>query len=213
MFELKTYNEKVDEFISKLCYDLGYMNIKFIVSALDYVISDNVHCNGCFEDYKEPFHLSIAVGKPVSEWFPILVHESCHFDQWRGDCGVWNAARKDGYIEEDIFKWIAGEPMEEPDAHYGRLISLMRDVELDCEQRTAKKIIERRLPIDVKNYIRGANAYVLFYTFMAVDRKWYKIGKAPYRNPNILSLMSEEFDMNYNKLSMELIDLFRQACV
>jgi hypothetical protein len=59
-------------------------------------------------------------------------------------------------------------------------------------------------------YIRKSNAYVLFYNYMKISRKWSNPDNAPYRNKNIIEAMSDKFDMDYENLSEELIELFKK---
>ncbi len=45
-------------------------------------------------------------------------------------------------------------------------------MEFDCEKRTVAKIKKYNLPIDIKDYIQKANAYVWFYTAVLNKRQW-----------------------------------------
>jgi hypothetical protein len=66
------------------------------------------------------------------------------------------------------------------------------------------------LPVDTALYTKKANAYVLFYNYMKISRKWSNPDNVPYRNKNILEAMSDKFDMDYENLSEELIELFKK---
>ena len=67
-----------------------------------------------------------------------------------------------------------------------------------------------KLPIDVNEYIRKANAYVLFYNYLKKTRKWSEPTNSPYINKNIVEAMSDKFDMDYEKLSPELFELYKR---
>jgi hypothetical protein len=45
---------------------------------------------------------------------------------------------------------------------------------------------------------------------MKISRKWSNPDNAPYRNKNIVEAMSDKFDMDYENLSEELIELFKK---
>ena len=63
-------------------------------------------------------------------------------------------------------------------------------LEWDCEKRVLEEIRHWGLPISIREYTRKALAYVIFYEYVKKHRKWYKIGHEPYRNENVLKLMS-----------------------
>jgi hypothetical protein len=42
-------------------------------------------------------------------------------------------------------------------------------------------------------------------------KKWYKIGKEPYRNERILSLMPDNLDEKYSTISKELMQLYMEC--
>ena len=64
-----------------------------------------------------------------------------------------------------------------------------RNLEHDCERRTLAMIKDYDLPIDGEKYARMAASYVMFYEYVKKHRKWYKIGKEPYRNEKLLKVM------------------------
>jgi hypothetical protein len=43
---------------------------------------------------------------------------------------------------------------------------------------------------------------------MKESRKWSKPGRAPYSVPEIIDMMSDKFDMNYDELTPELRKVF-----
>ena len=117
------------------------------------------------------------------------------------DVRVWKQAEKSLGI---VWEWLDGENHRNITKH----ISVARDLELDNEKRSVKLIKKFKLPIDVKLYIKKANAYVLFYNYMLITRRWCKPNNSPSRNPILLAECSDKFDMRYDKLSDDILDAF-----
>lgn len=145
----------------------------------------------------------IAVALKDPRWLETLVHESCHFDQMIENADVYLDCDKPRY---SIWDWINGKELSEK--YVKRIVRLSLECELDCEKRSVNKIKRFKLPIDTDEYTQKANAYVLFYNYIGLTRRWFDEGKEPTRNPEIIELMSNRFDMDYKKLDPELIDLF-----
>jgi hypothetical protein len=149
--------------------------------------------NGYFID-KEKRELGVATGKPMTLWLPILVHESSHMDQGIEGTQVWKERLVPGTAVEAvdmIFRWIAGD-IQIPPVEISDYIRRTRNLELDCERRTVQKINKFDLPIEIEQYIQGANSYLFFYTAMKVTRMWYRPGQEPYNLPEIWSLAPKE---------------------
>lgn len=211
---LKVYDKVIDELLRMIQSQLNFADVLFRVSLVDYVQFGGTKCNGYFNDLTEGFNgptLAISVGKPVEKWLPTLLHEFCHFKQWYYEDPLWMNLRKNNIQEEDLlFDWINGK--EFPDGFITELMPRVRDMELDCEKRVIELVNKRpTLPINPAEYTKNANAYINFYTYMAMKRKWYVIGKEPYNNPEIIKLMSDKFDMDYDNLSPDLIALYDEC--
>jgi hypothetical protein len=72
-----------------------------------------------------------------------------------------------------------------------KVIDIMRDTEWDCELRAVARIHEYDLPIDAQEYSQKANAYILFYNWVALTRQWYPKGFAPYQIPELYRAMPD----------------------
>jgi hypothetical protein len=59
------------------------------------------------------------------------------------------------------------------------------------------------------HYVKKANAYVQFYNWMLVTRKWSKPNNSPYKNKNLVAAMSNKFNMKYDSLSPKLEKIFK----
>lgn len=211
--KLKTYIDSIDELLRSICSQLDDAGVDFKISLVDYVKFNGTKCNGFFNDIQSGYGrptLAISVGKSIEKWLPILVHEFCHFKQWSRQDPLWMDLRKNNVQDEDfLFDWINGK--EFSNEYISDLVPKVRNMELDCERRVIELLRKRQLPIDIIQYTKNANAYVNFYTYMGMKRKWYIIGKEPYNDPKIIELMSDKFDMDYDNLSPELISLYDEC--
>lgn len=155
--------------------------------------------------------LGCAIGRPEDEWLGILVHESCHMDQWLEGVQVWKDIYPKGKDLDDMFdKWIDGK--QYPIAVIVDFLKKIQLVELDCEKRTVNKIIEYNLPIDIKQYIKNANSYIYFYRAILGIQKWCDI--PPYAVKEITDLMPDYFlvDEAYFQTNEGLIELYKHGC-
>jgi hypothetical protein len=174
--------------------------VKVDIRNVSYLkMSGNIKCSGYFD--AEAKILVCAKNSP--NWLEVLIHEFCHYLQWKENCPAW----VNGIESIDpIDRWIGGEEIENIEYHLG----MARDLELDNEKRSVDMIIKWGLDseIDVNTYTKKANAYVLFYNWLGKTRKWSKPGNAPYKNEKILNTMSEKFDMNYDTLDSNIERIF-----
>ena len=92
-----------------------------------------------------------------------------------------------------------------------KYIRELRNCELDCEKRAVKLMKEYNLPIDIKKYIKQANAYVYFYNTMIDTRKWYK--KSPCIVKEILDIMPTKFERSYKSLPNKYLRLVKKYCI
>lgn len=143
-------------------------------------------CDGYFCTLPKP-EIVVAGQSPI--WFPVLIHESCHMDQWIEVPEFWETGTEamellDGYFSNQI--------KMTPEGLVKTIISVVT-LERDCEERTAKKIIDNNLPIDVKFYNKKANAY-LFWLAAVIG---YDILQNPVGHEEFLNLMPDELlDIN-----------------
>ena len=192
---------KVKVFIEDLKIYTKENNIKLILSPEKGVqfSEGGILCNGYFDDITST--LACALGKDVSQWLVILLHESCHMDQWVEKVPEWT----ENVGMDNIEKWLNGDDsvnMKNIDNEIRTSII----VEVDCEKRTVEKIKKYGLDsiINIDEYIKKSNAYVLFYLWMRKNRKWYTIGKEPYNIPDVVSVMPKTFDIDYTILDSNI---------
>jgi len=130
--------------------------------------TDNVSCDGWFNEGEKK--LFVAAKNPMKNFFPVFVHEFCHFKQWitkeKSYMNVIEHPRLDG----DMWDWLEGE--EIPMDRVRKSVEAYREMELNCEKMVVDYIDEFNLSINKEFYIRTANVYVLSYGLLLETRKW-----------------------------------------
>lgn len=202
-----------DEFIELLKKDCDTHGVKYLfpnTPKVSYLGSEHMQVSGYFDDCHE-LVLACAVGKPVSEWIEIAVHESCHMDQWSDNDELWSNIRKDGIdCDKGMDDWLSGKEFSVEE--YTHFVRTMQLVEIDCEKRSVKKIKDLELTINTENYIKKANSYLFFYTVMLHTKKWCE--KPPYSVPEIINAMPGYFlpTEEYLNVSDDVLKLYEQNC-
>ena len=197
------------KFVQQQCYEKG---IWFFLCKGDHVNLGSTKCNGFFDARLAT--LAVACGKDPAIWHQTLVHEYGHMTQWAEQCSVWNLSQINNMADSELLidLWLAHEielNQEQLDKHIFRA----RAIEVDCENRTLKLIEEHNLPINKNDYAKRANAYMYFWTAMKKLRKWYRIGKEPYIQKNILELMPTVMKTNeeYDNIPDDIFELMKDC--
>ena len=205
----KLPNKKLLTYVEKRIKRIEDLGFKVTLVDVPRILEDGRHYGGWFsEDLKE---LKVAVGQKWEKWFPIFVHETCHFDQWLEKCLEWkivqNVYRKQS-AHEVFFNWL--QKKKYSDDVVFRAIEAVRTNELDCERRVAKELINNNLNalIDVSIINKQANAYIYFYNVMYFTRKWYHKDFRPYKVKKLWNMMPDHFNNDYTQLP---IDYYRQC--
>lgn len=160
---------------------------------------ETCECNGYFD--AEDKLMVVAIDKPKNEWLPILIHESCHLDQFIDNNYLWQKWSV-GYTM--FFDWLGGG-VELDNKTLKLCAQDIIDCEKDCEMRTIKKIKKYNLDINVRDYIRGANIYLYSFKYMMLSKKW-KDGI--YLNKELISHSPSTFQKSYMIIPNELNKLF-----
>jgi hypothetical protein len=178
-----------------------------------HVMMDGTRCNGYFCSEKP--ELVVACYKDFNEWLPILVHESCHRDQYTEKAAIWSTLILIDGVKEDplnlLWDWLAGKIELKP-RQVTAVTRAVMYLELDCEIRSAKKIDEFYLPINTKEYIQKANAYAYMYLTLQYTRLWYPKGKAPFYLADVWTKMPTDFDRDYDRIPSKIKNLILQKC-
>ena len=194
-------NKNVQLFFDYTKKQIEILGVKVVISKKKYISFIDSKCAGYFspgDGKNEPPTLAVATGRGAKEWLPVFVHESCHLDQWMENSKIWKK-----YAELDILdEWVYGKKFDKNILNKSTKNSI--NLEVDCEKRTVKKIIEWNLPIDIDEYIQRSNAYVMFYNYVKKVRKWSDPDKTPFRNKRIFKHMPKTWLDNYHYLSPEI---------
>lgn len=193
-------NTKVKHFIDFVKEECRNEGVKCILKNVSYLkLSPSIRASGYFDE-AEPA-LVCSMNRPDA--IEILVHEYGHLTQWREQIPLWKAIETSMPILDD---WLEGKDVPNIRKH----IAKCRDLELDNEKRAVRLIKKFDLPIDIENYVRKANAYVHFYNYMMLSRRWCTPQNSPYKNKAIIKIMSPKFNMKYDKLPKYIEDKFRE---
>ena len=199
------------------------LTIKIVRELLDYRFSVLLYneeqladaCGGwCWIDGDEK---EFAVAMDHSMGFEILIHEYCHFLQWKTDRKLWDKSMS---TYDTLFDWISFPSLtyspfikdfkttpEELDQSLHDILAL----EHDCEKRVLKLV--KNCPIedfDTDKYIRAANAYLWSYH---INRELRMRPKNPVYSERVLEHMPNTFDPNLSFYldRNNLTDAIRQA--
>ncbi len=156
--------------------------INFRLEYTDQVDQENIPCSGYFDEQT----LAVATKKEkMQDWLDILVHESCHLDQFLAGPKVWMSDENTLFIVEG---WIHGKNIQKKKLESGFKNTIA--LELDCEKRTVAKMQKYGIRFNKKQYIQKANAYLFSYTYAFVNKAWYP---KPYEEVKIYKNMPTKF--------------------
>ena len=119
--------------------------------------------------------LVVGIDKPESQWMEVLLHEFCHYKQWKKQTPLWKAYQE------------AYKNHKDGDPESFSMIESAVNMEAECEKSTIKLARKLEYFLDEERYIKKVNAYLLFYQIYHKEKKWYK--QAPFEQKNILKLM------------------------
>ena len=210
---LRTFNKRIDKFLTHALNRLDGAKVNVVISTTKYVLYpiDNMKCNGYFyeNDDGDGLTFAIAIGKPLKKWFPVFVHEFCHFMQHVEHIPYWDMLEDN----DELWEWVSGKD-ELSIRKLNRLINNARNIEHDCELRVLEQIELYKLPIDAERYSQTSASYIIFYDYLKKHRKWYKMGKEPYRNEELLALMPKKLSPVKSKklkLTPEMEILYKEC--
>lgn len=197
-------DRSVSDFINFVKLECEKNGVEFQSHSGKYVeLSEDIKCGGYFDDGSSGDSPVLAFAGGHSDFLELLAHEYSHMTQWLDGIDLW---KKAGHSLEIMHSWLGGEDVEDIENH----INVARDLELDNEMRTVGIIRKWNLPIDVGVYTKKSNAYVHFYNYLKVTRRWSEPENSPYTNNEILNEMSTNFDMDYETLSPRLLEIFKK---
>ena len=144
---------------------------------------------------KNPKMLINCLGRETSYWFPIFIHEYCHFLQWKEDKVKWKTYDQHctlffDYIEGKI-DYISDETVEK-----------VQELEMDCDKRAMKLIDELQLEVNLDEYIQYANIYYISHGLM----KKYKEFFFPYAPEVLIGMPKTLVDIDKSRIYARIIE-------
>ena len=194
------------EFITDLYTFAAQKSVHIRAVPNDHVRTGNFRCAGYFGDYPYPV-LAWATGMPKDVWLSVLVHESCHMDQWAESADVWIAGYgKNGKdLTDPFWDWLRGKrisPKKRMEA-----MRIAREIEIDCERRSIEKINKYNLNIDCVVYAQKANVYLYSYAYMLESRKWVT---GLYNNERLWKSAPKKLVTDYDNIPENMLAEFRK---
>lgn len=200
-------NKNVKKYIQDLKKKCKDNNVLLKLVKKYSIVEDGVEIGGSFGfDDNDKCILTCAINRP--DYLSILVHESCHLDQFLED-GVLPDRKtiwKKGDSCYQVFSWLEGKNYK----HINYYINNVQDLEEDCERRAVEKIKKYNLPIDIDTYIKKANSYIWFYKHLQKTRRWPDRFSSPYTIPEVWKNMPTRFQKSYRKIPKRYKKLFNQ---
>jgi hypothetical protein len=185
----------IDVFMEDLRYACKKNGISLrLTKGAQVEFQPGVRCSGYFDGANK--QLVVATGN--DQWLATLVHEFCHLEQFLQGSEFWKKADNFGFVTFD--KWLSGKNVKGVLKSINSLITL----ELDCEKRALKKIIEYDLPVNTVTYIQRANAYILYYRYV------YETGRWSNKSIGLIDEMPTRFMSNsyYKRLTDKMRKIF-----
>jgi hypothetical protein len=187
--------------------------IKVVRELLSYGFSVHLHQKEHIDGYGGWFGTDegqeeFVVAMKHHMGFEILIHEYCHFLQWKTDRKLWDKSTETYDI---LFDWISNKDSVFSDEQLDRSLHDILEIEHDCEKRVLKII--KNCPIeefDADKYMRAVNAYLWSYH---LNRELRLRPKRPIYSERVLDHMPNVFnsDLSFYLDRSNLTDSIRQA--
>ena len=175
------------EFIGHAVLECTKKGVKVLFDHKEFVLADQTKCSGFFDEDKKELH--VATRKPQKDFFPVFVHEFCHFQQWSDREPLYMLISAGNSIDKDMWDWLNGKDISIDKVE--KSIRAYQKMEMDCEKRVVRQIEKFGLSIEINNYIQMANIYVLFYSLLLETRKLYKT--PPNQIPSLVKTVPTTF--------------------
>tara|TARA_R110000824_G_scaffold238429_2_gene427225 strand:- start:8655 stop:9359 length:705 start_codon:yes stop_codon:yes gene_type:complete len=172
-------------------------------------------CGGyfCDDDGEGNPLLTVACGNDM--WPQTLLHEWNHAQQFFDKAEVWtDGLLPSGDYGSDLIELWYGGYVELTEEQLTRYYEPILAVELDCEKRSVRMIVDLDLPFHTEEYAKAANAYLLGHSELRRRRSWFVPGKAPYAFQSILDEMPTDFvtaSYSFEPLPIHLQHLYDQS--
>lgn len=179
-------NSKFIEIFDMISRELAEYGGKIIVQKTKYAYYRNKKTSESYfiypgiHDCKNPI---IVIGTRLNSkiFISTLIHEYCHFLQWKNQITVWKKYEKNK--------------------------SLKLELEKDCEKKTVKLIKKLKLEneLNLKDYIQNANTILWFYK---IEKLIFDLNILNIRNSKIIDMMPDDYIMDidsYSRISKDVL--------
>jgi hypothetical protein len=120
--------------------------------------------------------------------FEILIHEYCHFLQWKYARKFWDDSSE---YYDTLFDWVEDKNLEVSEENLNKSLHTILEIEHDCENRVLKLVKNNPIQdFDTDKYIRAVNAYLWSYH---INKELRQRPKNPIYSPRVLEHMPNTF--------------------
>lgn len=182
------------------CKEYG---VKLVLYDMKFIENDGDKFGGWFDADNKELHCAFP-DKIQTKYVELLVHESCHMDQWIENTKYWTIERRNNSLTE-VWKILKGEKVNKLKYHL-RNVQMM---EAECEKMSIEKIKDYDLGINIERYAMKANSYLLFYSVLIETKKWTDY--PPYKFKDIWRGLPDKILSNF-EISEDLKQLYFDKC-
>lgn len=182
------------------CKEYG---VKLVLYDMKFIENDGDKFGGWFDADNKELHCAFP-DKIQTKYVELLVHESCHMDQWIENTKYWTIERRNNSLTE-VWKILKGEKVNKLKYHL-RNVQMM---EAECEKMSIQKIKDYDLGINIERYAMKANSYLLFYSVLVETKKWTDY--PPYKFKDIWRGLPDKILSNF-EISEDLKQLYFDKC-
>ena len=182
------------------CKEYG---VKLVLYDMKFIENDGDKFGGWFDADNKELHCAFP-DKIQTKYVELLVHESCHMDQWIENTKYWTIERRNNSLTE-VWKILKGEKVNKLKYHL-RNVQMM---EAECEKMSIQKIKDYDLGINIERYAMKANSYLLFYSVLVETKKWTDY--PPYKFKDIWRGLPDKILSNF-EISGDLKQLYFDKC-
>lgn len=191
------------------------------------MIVHGIECDGYFDEN----NMTLNVAHKSPRFVQVLVHESCHMDQMiekdrtnirlRFPKSFLSVNNDSSLLTDETYEgnwifdqWNAGK-IKLNNRQLNMLINRIMENERDCEERTVNKIKKWKLDeiINLEDYIRHANIYVLTFEMIKKLKCWVTFFNHPESTKNVYSLFSNKRIYKKIKLSKRQLMAIKKHCI
>lgn len=120
--------------------------------------------------------LRVATGSQLESWFEVFLHETSHLDQQKERPRWFNHRLTKVYIFQEFLDG-RGEISKND-------LKSILELEHDCDTRSLRKIVGNQLPINLGNYTKKTNQYLMGYVKAFKTGFWEKEKNGSWKKHN-----------------------------